>query len=191
MPAGELPRKRALSDCCPDLLRNCLRRVLRKCNNSVDIRSGHPGFIGRIKVPESLQIKLSWVCKAHLANVKALAQNRPAYLYHITVYGHLRQPLYSSMVSLDTHLGPCGAKDLTFLSFNGYGEVTCMKRYNYDVQTAVSEGVNEVQLLQRYDTGYWTFSLKTVPESYPHQLLKDVHPAHSISHVHYGGQPLL
>lgn len=188
MPAGELPRKRTLGDCTPDLLRKCFHLCI---NSSVDIRVAHPGFIGSIKVPESLQIKLSWVCQGHLSNVRELAQNRPAHLYSITVYGHLRQPLFSSMVSLDTSLGPHGAKDLAFLSFSGYGEVTCQKRHSYEGQRALSKGVNELQNLVRQDNSFWSFSLQTVPAAYPYNFLTDVNHDHSISPVHYGEQPLL
>jgi hypothetical protein len=88
MPAGEPSRKRKLSDCCPDVLRKCLR----KCENSVDIRSAYPGFIGSIRVPESLQHKLSCICKHHMFNVQQLAEGEPAQLYSITRMGTCGSP---------------------------------------------------------------------------------------------------
>lgn len=186
MPAGELLRKRKLSDCCPDVLRKCLR----KCNNSVDIRSAYPGFIGSIRVSESLQYKLSSICNHHIYNVQQLAAGEPAQLYSITVYGHLRQPLFSPLVSSDTSMGPHGVKDVEYLSYGGYGELTCRKTYNYLAQTIVSKHANELHNLHRFENKIYTFSMQTVPDSYPHQFLAEVNPNHSINPLAYGEQPL-
>lgn len=174
----------ALSDC--PIRRLWCQFIFPAINTSVDMRVKFPNFIGSIVVPDQLQHGLHCIYLGHLANVKELAAGRPARLHSITVYGVLRQPMFSSLVSIDLDLGPHGAKDVEYLSFSGYGEVSCYKTYSYDVRTCVSQHASELHHLCRRDTKSWYFSLQPLPH-YPRQFLHDVHPD-SIATDAYGEQ---
>jgi hypothetical protein len=152
------------------------------------MRVKYPNFIGSIKVPASLQRKLVAVCIGHVTNVQQLATNRPARIYSITVYGSLRLYDASMPASCDSHLEQHGSKDIEYMSYGGYGELTCSKTYCYPMQNAVSKHANELQHLARTDYKCWWFKLETVADSYPKQFLVAVNPHGCIAEYAYGEQ---
>jgi hypothetical protein len=176
-------------DDCP--IRRLWCQFIFPCiNTSVDMRVKFPKFIGSIHVPDMLHNKLTYICVGHISNVRSLASNLPATIYSVTVYGSLRQPLYSSLASVDTDLGQHGAKAVQYLSFGGYGELTCTKEYTYGVQTAIHPHAHETQHMKRRDYKMWNFSLHSHPASYPRHLLAAVNTHHHISRYAYGEQEL-
>lgn len=188
--AGEPTAKRmrllSMAD-CPIRRLWCLY-IFPCINSSVAMRVKYPNFIGSIKVPASLQRKLTCVCIGHLSNVKQLGVGGPARIHSITVCGSLHMYAPSMPISCDIDLGQHGVKDVEYLSYKGYGNISCYKNYSYGLQTVVSTHAHELQHLHRRDSKMWCFDLDTVAASYPRTYLDDVNPRDPLPTHVYGEQ---